>query len=333
MINIQLLNENPGSSRAYKIAIDNRAAGTCRVVEDDSADIGILDIDSYRGDDWKAVRDRKHFPVILISGRELGDEKLLIRKPVKFSELLCLVSQQADKGMDETGTFKAASLAAGQIKDESRKKVIRFTRKNQHFIAKNYIVGYLSKLIKSQNTKEISLFQWKNMWLLVDGASMTVWSNINRALLNHLSVMPLKEISHKNLSWTETAPIIATAKLSDSIENMIWSMTPYISGQGLPHDLDINESFSLQTWPNFTQYPSSSEHLAVASHWYDNASSISDMASLFNLEISELASFITSCHLCGFLASNEVSTNFSTPEQSTSGMSRIFGMMLKKLSA
>ncbi|MCK5359371.1 MAG: hypothetical protein KAJ95_02020, partial [Gammaproteobacteria bacterium] len=102
MINIQLLNENPGSSRAYKIAIDNRAAGTCRVVEDDSADIGILDIDSYRGDDWKAVRDRKHFPVILISGRELGDEKLLIRKPVKFSELLCLVSQQADKGMDET---------------------------------------------------------------------------------------------------------------------------------------------------------------------------------------------------------------------------------------
>jgi len=311
MINLHLLNTDRDSKKPYELVFANRASNLVSLVNDENPDIGLLDIDQYKKKEWEQLRNNKTYPVILISNNPIEKERLVVTKPVKFSELLDLISTQISMKLEDTQSFKAASCTADNIKKEKPCKVIQIKHKQKSFKANNYIVGYLSEVNNRNDLVAISLFQWKGMWLLVDEAGKRVFSNTSRNILNHLSSMSVNEISRKTISLAEAKTYLNSTKMADSLENIIWSISPYIGGQGLPHDLDLEITFKLDVWPNFTQYPANSVQLAIASHWIDNNCSISELIDLFEVQIGDIASFLTSCHLSGFLIRSTASKKSS----------------------
>ncbi len=239
------------------------------------------------------------------------------------------VKRVADKPASKSRAGKASRLR--KIKPDN---VVQIINKRAHFEPSSYIVGYLADVIAGKNSSDVQLFEWRDMWLLVDERRKTIKANVNRRLLPHLTVMPMNEIPKRVISESEHGKLVLKEKLSLSIEDLLWLIIPLVGGQALPDGLPRDRKFILNTWPNFTQHNSASEFLPVASYWAAQPASVNDLAKRFDLSVKVLAAFVTSCYLCGFLDADKNDGKDDLPLEKpnkNAGMKKIFGKILTKL--
>ncbi|MCF6263849.1 MAG: hypothetical protein L3J24_09720 [Xanthomonadales bacterium] len=229
---------------------------------------------------------------------------------------------------------KRRAKIANSLNKTKPGNVIHITNKRARFSPSGYLVGYLADVITEKHSGKIKLFEWGDMWLLVDESQKSIKSNVSKRVLPHLTVMPIKEIPVRVLSTSEQAKFVLKEKLSLSIEDLLWLISPLVAGEALPEGLSQDKKILLNTWPNFTQYNSASVFLAVTSYWVTQPASINELAKLFGLSIKELAAFVTSCYLCDFLdiAKNDIKNELVLEKTNKNvKMRTIFRKMLTKL--
>jgi len=267
-----------------------------------------------------------HFrtPIICLSHNDTPHEgTAFVKRPIKVDQLVKAI----DKALEDNPTIGKAPV----IQPSAHKEIDA-----PHFHMGEKLIG---KLLEARKISTSS-----NQNVLVEGIGFflfrkdgNVYTNNKKNTIRSMCVptlysgsittMVISENQVNKLLKKQNKPIYGY-----STEALLWDVAGWCSRGALPKGLQTSKPLTITMWPNCTELANSLGAVAMSSIFAQGAISIADAAEAYDVPVSTLSVYITSCHATGILSTNHKGASSSKKKGGQrKGKTGILGKLARRL--
>ncbi len=327
-----------------KKLFDGPLQGYCRIINDDTADFAILDMDS-RGARalWLDFKKRADKPAIVLSLTETHfPDTVCVLKPLQIPDLsVALKKIQSRVGRQKQRIKKRSLIDRNpQIKREILSHLSNKPQKATFDAAElSYnaldVAGFCGdieeKWYQQEDLPEILFYSPEFHLQGIISSAIKEVRETNRPILlrglgRDIIVFIGGRYLHTNMPTQQMRAICNITfekryidflfKRNHSFntrllrhkavksEGILWDITLWSSRGRLPYGTDIDRPFKLSSWPNLTRLTRTPHALQLAALWYKQTISLRATVILLNVSPRYIYTFYSACHQQGLVQEN-----------------------------
>ncbi len=325
----------------FKKLFNGPLQGHCSIINDDTADFAILDMDS-RGAHalWLDFKKKVDKPVIVLSLTETHfPDTVCVLKPLQITDLLAALTKIAlrvgrQKRRTEKrlqieknpqikrevlghlsnqplkDTFKAAELSynpldaagfCGNIED----KWYRQEKISEKLFYRPafHLQGILSRAIKEvRETNRPILLRGLGRDIVVFVGGRYVHTSMPAQQMRAICNITFEK---RYIDFLFKRNHTFNSRLlhhkAVKSERILWDVTLWSSRGRLPYGTDVDTPFSLLSWPNLTRLTRTPHAIQLAALWYKQSISLRATSILLNISPRYIYTFYSACHQQGLI--------------------------------
>jgi hypothetical protein len=350
MITIGVLGFAPAEEQSISIALKSRAKGVSFVSDLSDARVVLVDVDRIgKAKQWRLCRSQNNSLLIDVSENNALPDKLKrdfvasLRKPLRFSEMLSVICEAADKQSvaDSETACKASNARIHIASGGAKTNLSKINRSGDVVDPSKYLLGSLLSAI-SQTDKERyhSIHMSGDQWIILDRQDKSAYLSIKQKVFRHMAILPIHDlqITQRTISESDFRAQMMHVAHRCSFEELIWFLTRCTVRDQLQLGLSLDRNYRLKHWPNLARLPVSDADIPLANLWIESTNSILSLTERCNQPIDKARSFAACCYNCGLL--EEVSETFQKADTHRTNvvspqkrMRKVLTMFLGKLAA
>jgi hypothetical protein len=313
MITIGVLGFAPAEEQSISIALKSRAKGVSFVSDLSNARIVLVDVDRVgKAKQWRLCRSQNNSLLIDVSVNNDLPDKLKrdfvasLRKPLRFSEMLSVICEAADKqSVADSETACKASNARIHIASVGSKKNLSKVNRNGDVVdPSKYLLGSLLSAISSTDEERYHcVYMSGDQWVILDRQNKSACLSVKQKVLRHMAILPVHDlqITQRTISEGDFRARMAHVAYRCSFEELIWFLTRCTVRDQLQLGLSLDRYYRLKHWPNLARLPVSDADIPLANLWIESANSILSLIDRCNQPIDKARTFAACCYNCGLL--------------------------------
>jgi len=318
----------PGSDNALVNIVRAFVRQRYHLVDDDQADICIIDLDAYKAKSLlDTIRERYPIrPIIGLSLNDVDDDTIVhLKKPFRPDDLSkVLESVKANIATPKVvvsrkteGSLHHAAQAVTETKLSSERHVAHTGVTNRintvHYNPAEFLQGTLINAYhKASNTGLVlRLEAWWNP-IFIFPKQRKIWVDADNRQLQAYCQLPLTAFARRQASDSNAAsqvkispePMLSTKDFPGPLESMdvfLWKVSWWNAGGLLPKEIDENQSIQLKYWPNITRYLCPEHVVQICALLYQGAISPFRIVEVLELEHKEVYGFISAANALGLI--------------------------------
>ncbi|MFN3920513.1 MAG: hypothetical protein ACK4JF_09550 [Methylohalobius sp.] len=318
-----------GSGRFVEIvrAFVRKTYGEGALVENEQAEVGIVDLDAYGAHkqlaDWRQRHPEQ--PVIALSLRDPEDKGVIwVKKPFTAEDLaqilqrVCAPKTKLVIQKEESGSVHSAAIGVAK-KDKNEILHVRHNwaeDSNSHYNPADYLQGQLTKAYRQATLTGI-VVRLETGWepILVFPKLKKVWTNGNDKKLHAFCRVPLKTFARLNGNSVEVAikpepeaAFIEPPRPLQPMDAFLWKVAWWSSGGRLPFGFAPDRPLRLTRWPNLTRYLCPPYAVRLCALFHQKALAPYKAAELLGLTPGEVFAFLSAAGALGLVEQVTAST-------------------------
>ncbi len=322
----------PGSNNTLVTIVKAFVRQRYNLVEDDQADICIIDLDAYKANSLLDEIRKQHpvRPIIGLSLNEVAHDNIVfLKKPFRPDDLTQVLDQVslkinqpkvivADKIV---GSIHRAATAVIEKSADKNRHVAHHGVTNRsdsvHYNPAEFLQGALINAYCQSIDTGIThrMEAWWNP-IIIFPKIKKVWVDADDKNLQAFCRLPLKTFARYQAHDRDVAnevkiqpePMLNTDDCPGSLQSMdafLWKVAWWNAGGQLPFGIEHDRPIQLKYWPNITRYLCPDHVVQMCAILYQRPVSPLQVSEVLNIEHKEVYGFISAAHALGLINSIE----------------------------
>ena len=348
-------------------AFKDKSNGECISVQDDSADLILLNLDSSEIQNiYKELKSTKlSLPEVGVCKNNNDNWNITqVNFPIVISNLINTIKNEVNKKMDGivntitedkiAAAMKAidAKKVAGGLQQKridktsskiSSNRVIPKKTDEMCFNAERFLLGHLLEAIsESSKNKECAVLKcWSDKIILFDYNTKEIITDVNDNQIRNMAIAPFDDnlsspikveyLDHLSTEYKDFLNMTGMRKIS--LEIFMWNLGSMTCRGRIPIEASVSERQYLIRWPNITRIKLGDNALRIISYWVKQPCSLVDIQQALDIPLQDVFTVYTAASSAG-LASNarrNVDHIFEVPEVQDNNRRGLFSRIVKRL--
>jgi len=324
---------DPKATKLLEVAFKNYGENCATIVEEKFAEAAIFDFDLFESR-RALIRFKTNFPnipTVIVSSQSITlKDGYLVLKPLRVGKFISIFREiQAARSGYAGVTNPEASTPSQQAAVPSNSKAApsassvttpENTRVSENpgsetapiYDPEDYLQGIIHSAVKDSNkhghVSEI-IVKTNDHWLsikVLPGLGK-ISSELKKDQLKYLCSSPLycletKVVKHKGDAAKKLEQLHVYDKGLIPLESFLWSVAKWTCDSRLPSGIDLNASYALRRWPNFTRLRMIPNALSMTAILVDKPMNLKLFHKVVNLPTEEVFTFLACVDAIGLLA-------------------------------
>lgn len=337
------------SQEGFRMAFKGRGQGKALLVDDGSAEFGIINMDAADShsllDEYQRCYPGK--PSIKLSVRPSeNNDVLYVKKPASIDDMLTALDNLNNEINEHAKAIENEVSANDSEKHDVKlpQKNVR-VRKNVslYYSPKDYLQGEIHSAMEYAKTRGLAV----ELWLLGDEAECKkiiilpgikkVLSSMNNKQLHAFCCLPKSLLNSRIYRRNEKQTSIIQDRIETdgrgmSFESFLWKVALYTSQGRLPQGTKIEDVARLKHWPNLTRLYPVAGSMRITTLMVNQQRSLPLIAKVLNIPTGRVFAFYSAAYAIGIASGNrnaiEVDTHCMPQRHRDHGL---LGGILKRL--
>lgn len=317
------------------MAFLSAAKGACILSDDESAEVGICNMDSSHA---KALWNNNSAlhptrPMVVISINDpLLDNSIYVAKPINITTLIESIklahvsatqqalSKASNAPTTQTQQFHTSSGTAHTTSKQNNKKPTEEPQAPDsqwkddsdtiigYYSPGDFLQGKLEEILSLAHHKKTAMrlsIKIKGKWasITADPGHNKVISELSNEELESLCTTPIYCIDIKSKFISNNAyfsePGESNHLFEDSTEQFLWKIALWTSAGRLPQGMTPSHQIKLKHWPNLTRLTQSPNDIRISALLTDQPSAPALIAKVLGIPITQVFSYYAASHALG----------------------------------
>ena len=347
-------------------AFNEKSNGECISVQDTSADLILLNLDSSEIKNiYKELKSTKvTLPEVGVCKNNIDNWDITqVNFPIDISGLVDTIKNEVNKKTDGIVNIITEDKIAAAMKAIDAKKVAGGLQKRidktpskssgnraipkkideMCFNVERFLLGHIMDAISTsiKNQECAVLKCWSDKTILVDYNSNEIVTDVNDNQIRNMAIAPFDDnlsspikveyLDHLSKEYKDFVNMTGMRKIS--LEVFMWNLGSMTCRGRIPIDASVSERQYLKRWPNITRIKLSDNALRVISYWVKQPCSLVDIQQTLDVPLQDVFTIYTAAFSAG-LASNakrHVDHIFEIPEVKNNDRRGLFSRIVKRL--
>jgi hypothetical protein len=343
--------------QSVSLVFKHRTNGAIVLVDEDSADIAVLDLDHENSlETYHQVRERRPaFRAVGISSRPdlfQGDIEI-IPKPISAGRLLASIQKLSggEFRIPSTKTSGAASSLSARITSSRRRPetLVAVAAEQLAYDPDAYLLGTILRAAAEaeQQDKVAVISFYGDRVILLDSRSKLIKTNLSSSQARAFALTAVGDDETGGLAATvglqrpavefmarEAARSRFTGKTYDVPQEVfMWKLGAMTSRGRLPLGMNAEERVYLRRWPNLTGFSYSDNDMRIIAYWIRQAASLREISEALGIAEAEVYGAYSAAHAAGLAgkARREVDGVWEAPDVREHKQRGLFASIMRRL--